>query len=29
MLDGDKFSVMRGAGPWVVEEHVIKDELGR
>ena len=27
MRDGDKFSVMGGAGPWVVEEHVIKDEL--
>jgi uncharacterized protein (TIGR02118 family) len=28
LLDGAKFAVMRGGGPWVVEEHVIKDELG-
>lgn len=28
-LDGAKFAVMRGGGPWIVEEHVIKDDLGR
>jgi uncharacterized protein (TIGR02118 family) len=25
--DGEKFSVMKGSGPWVVVEHVIKDEV--
>ena len=29
MLDGAKFSVMRGGGPWVVKEHVIKDDLAK
>lgn len=28
-LDGAKFSEMRPGGLWVVEEHVIKDELGK
>ena len=27
--DGAKFADMRGGGPWVVVEHVIKDELAR
>jgi uncharacterized protein (TIGR02118 family) len=26
-LDGAKFAEMKGGEPWVVEEHVIKDEL--
>jgi uncharacterized protein (TIGR02118 family) len=27
LLDGSKFAEMRGGGLWVVEEHVIKDDL--
>jgi hypothetical protein len=27
--DGMKFAEMRGGGFWVVEEHVIKDEISR
>jgi uncharacterized protein (TIGR02118 family) len=27
--DGMKFAEMRGGGFWVVEEHVIKDEINR
>ncbi len=26
-LDGAKFAEMKGGGPWVVVEHVIKDEI--
>src|SRR3972149_4663946 len=29
LLDGAKFADMRGGGPWVVEEHVIKDDLAK
>jgi uncharacterized protein (TIGR02118 family) len=28
-LDGAKFAEMRGGGLWVVEEHVIKDEISK
>jgi uncharacterized protein (TIGR02118 family) len=27
--DGDKFSIMKGQGPWIVEEHVIKDDISK
>jgi uncharacterized protein (TIGR02118 family) len=27
LLDGQKFADMRGGAPWVVEEHVIMDDL--
>lgn len=29
MADGAKFAEMRGGGLWIVEEHVIKDDLGK